>query len=289
MNNSESLRQRVVEFLARDPNPWQMADRELFLEFRQALEWGIVRAAVPGSECNQPHLSWVVQHWVKQAILMGFRHGILSDHSINPQLQPWLDKDTYPVQSFGLSQGVRIVPGGTTVRSGAHVAESVVIMPPSYVNVGAYIGARTMVDSHVLVGSCAQVGRDCHLSAGVQIGGVLEPVGALPVILEDHVFVGGNCGIFEGTIVQTGAILGAGVILTHSTAVYDLVQEKVLRPDHPDEPLIIPKGAVVVPGSRPAKSDFATSLGLHLACPVIVKYHEPNSGPIRHEDLLRAL
>lgn len=238
-------------------------------ELRRRLSTGEVRAAQPG-----PH-GWVVNEWVKKGILLGFRLGRMEDYSINRRF-PFFDKSTFPPRELEIYDGVRVVPGGSSIRDGAHIGRGVVCMPPMFVNVGAYIGESTMIDSHALVGSCAQVGKHVHISAGAQIGGVLEPVGALPVIIEDDVLVGGNCGVYEGTWVRRGAVLAAGTILTRSTPVYDLVNEMILKGDK-ESPLAIPRGAVVVPGARPAKGRFASREGLQVATPLIVKYRDPGT------------
>jgi 2,3,4,5-tetrahydropyridine-2-carboxylate N-succinyltransferase len=240
--------------------------RAVFDVFREGLETGLIRAAEPGGD------GWRVNAWVKKGILLGFRLGRLVEFPPAGPLH-FLDKDTLPPRPLGLKDGVRIVPGGSAVRSGAHVGPGVVIMPPAYVNVGAHVGEGTMIDSHALVGSCAQVGRRVHLSAGAMVGGVLEPVGALPVIVEDEVLVGGNCGIYEGAIVGRRAVLGSGVVLTGSVTVYDIPRKTTYRRT-PDAPLRIPEGAVVVPGSRRLAEPFAERHGLALATPVIVKYRD---------------
>jgi 2,3,4,5-tetrahydropyridine-2,6-dicarboxylate N-succinyltransferase len=251
---------------------------EIFEAFLALLESGDIRAAEPTSQ------GWKACSWVKEGILLGFRCGVLQIFSAGPF--SFVDKGTFPPRRFDPGQGVRVVPGGTAVRRGAHVQEGVVIMPPAYLNVGCFVGSGTMVDSHALVGSCAQIGQRVHLSAGTQIGGVLEPVGAVPVVVEDDVFVGGNCGIYEGTVVARGAVLGAGTILTRSVPVYDTVRNRVLR-GSADQPLAIPEGAVVVPGSRPAVGDWAESLGISLSCAVIIKYRDEktNAGTALEEDL----
>src|SRR5215469_10131799 len=218
------------------------AARAVFLEFRDALTQGRVRAAEKTSE------GWRVNVWVKQGILLGFRLGKPAAMGSGECLS-FVDKDTFPARRFSVADGVRVVPGGSSARLGAYVAASVICMPPMFINVGAYVDEGTMIDSHALVGSCAQIGKRVHLSAAAQIGGVLEPVNASPVIIEDDVLVGGNCGVYEGTLVRQGAVLAAGVVLTGSTPVYDLVRESVYRRDE-DQPLSIPPGAVVVPGSR---------------------------------------
>jgi 2,3,4,5-tetrahydropyridine-2-carboxylate N-succinyltransferase len=240
--------------------------RAVFDALREGLEKGLIRAAEPGGD------GWRVNAWVKKGILLGFRLGRLVEFPPAGPLH-FLDKDTFPPRPLGLKDGVRIVPGGSAVRSGAHLGPGVVIMPPAYVNVGAHVGEGTMIDSHALVGSCAQVGRRVHLSAGAMVGGVLEPVGALPVIVEDEVLVGGNCGIYEGAIVGRRAVLGSGVVLTGSVTVYDIPRKTTYRRT-PDAPLRIPEGAVVVPGSRRLADPFAERHGLALATPVIVKYRD---------------
>lgn len=237
--------------------------REIFGHMLDHLESGELRAAYfDGHE-------WQVETRVKEGILLGFKLGKLSGSSAGDL--GFCDKDTVPVQNFCKESNVRIVPGGTSVRRGAYVSPGVVVMPPAYINIGAYVGKGTMVDSHALVGSCAQVGKNVHLSAASQIGGVLEPIGAMPVIVEDNVFVGGNCGIYEGTTLKKGCVLAAGVILTSGTQVYDLVNEEVLRGSE-EVPLTIPENAIVVPGSRPAKGAFAKSHNLQVSAPMIVKY-----------------
>jgi 2,3,4,5-tetrahydropyridine-2-carboxylate N-succinyltransferase len=214
---------------------------------------------------------WHAQEWVKEGILEAFKIGVLNEYASGAL--SFLDKDTIPPRKFRKQENVRVVPGGTAIRRGAYVGSGVIIMPPAYVNVGAWVGEDTMIDSHVLVGSCAQVGARVHLSAGAQIGGVLEPIGSLPVVVEDDVIVGGNTGLYEGTIVRPRAVIGAGVVITGSTPVYDAVREQVYRRTA-ERPLEIPYGAVVVPGSRPYSSDFAKQHGLHIATPVIVKYRD---------------
>jgi 2,3,4,5-tetrahydropyridine-2-carboxylate N-succinyltransferase len=243
------------------------ADRAVFEEFKQALNKGIVRSAQKQSDG-----SWAVNAWVKQAILLGFRMGQLADMSDGKALT-FIDKDTYPTHRFAMEDRVRIVPGGSSVRDGAYLAPGVVCMPPMFVNVGAYVDEGTMIDSHALVGSCAQIGKRVHLSAAVQIGGVLEPIGAMPVIIEDDVMVGGNCGVYEGAIVRTRAVLGSGVILNGSTPVYDIVRGQIYRKS-PERPLEIPEGAVVVPGSRAIANEKAKEWGLSLYAPIIVKYRD---------------
>jgi 2,3,4,5-tetrahydropyridine-2-carboxylate N-succinyltransferase len=237
-----------------------------FEEFMFFLDHGEIRAAenIGGK--------WQVHAWVKKGILLGFRLGAIKDMPVGSGLH-YFDKETFPLKKLTVDDGVRIVPGGSSIRSGAFLARGVVCMPPMYINVGAYVDEGTMVDSHALVGSCAQVGKRVHLSAASQLGGVLEPIGALPVIVEDDVFIGGNCGIYEGTVVQRRAVIAAGVILTGGTAVYDTVRKTVYRKDG-NQPLVIPEHAVVVPGSRPLAGDWAREHGLSITTPVIIKYRD---------------
>ena len=253
--------------------------RRVFQQFREALTRGEIRAA------EKKDGRWQVNAWVKQGILLGFRIGKLAE--IGDDALAFVDKNTYPVRRFKVSDNVRVVPGGSSVRSGAYLAPGVICMPPMYVNAGAYVDEGTMIDSHALVGSCAQVGKRVHLSAASQVGGVLEPVNASPVIIEDDVLIGGNCGVYEGAQVRQGAVLGAGVILTRATPVYDLVREQVYRATA-SEPLIIPENAVVVPGSRDVRKGKATEWGLSLYTPVIVKYRDAKTqSSIELEDWLR--
>ena len=257
---------------------------KIFREFKDALNRGQVRAAEPDSST---HSGWRTNTWVKKGILLGFRMGVVIDMSINAARQPFIDKSTYPLRAFTPADGVRIVPGGSSIRDGSFIGRGVVCMPPMFVNVGAYVGEGTMIDSHALVGSCAQVGRNCHLSAGAQVGGVLEPVGAMPVIVEDEVMIGGNCGIYEGTIIKRGAVLGTGTLLNRSTPIYDLVKSLVYSA-RDDGPLIVPENAVVVPGSRPISKGPGKDWGLSLYTPVIVKYRDASTDArIELEDLLR--
>ena len=240
--------------------------REAVDEVLAALDQGAVRAASRDKDGE-----WITHTWVKRAILLGFRIGILADYSNSPF--SFLDKDTYPPRSFDAAHRVRIVPGGSTVRTGAYLAPGVVCMPPMYVNTGAYIDENTMIDSHALVGSCAQIGKRVHLSAAAQIGGVLEPVRAVPVIVEDDVFVGGGCGVYEGCLIRAGAVLAPGVVLTGSTRLYDLVRENIIGRNEQGT-LEVPENAVVAPGARSASGSFADQHGLSLYTPVIVKYRD---------------
>ena len=252
-----------------------------FNEFKAALNRGEVRAA-----SRSGNGQWQVHAWVKRGILLGFRLGGMVDYSIDENFR-YFDKETYPTKRLTIADGVRIVPGGTSVREGAYVAAGVTIMPPAYINVGAYVDEGTMVDSHALIGSCAQVGKRCHISAAAQIGGVLEPVGALPVIIEDEVLVGGNCGVYEGTIVRERAILGSGVILTGSTPLFDAVKGEVYRREG-DRPLEVPAGAVVVPGARAITVGAAKDWGLSVYAPIIIKYRDDKTeASVQLEDFLR--
>jgi 2,3,4,5-tetrahydropyridine-2-carboxylate N-succinyltransferase len=243
--------------------------REVFTRLRAALSAGEVRAAEPDGAAPS---GWRVNAWVKQGILLGFRFGQVVDASSDHGRWPFFDKDTLPLKRLDAGAGVRIVPGGSTVRDGAYLGRGVVCMPPMYINIGAHVGDETLVDSHALVGSCAQVGRRVHISAAAQIGGVLEPVGALPVVIEDDVLVGGNCGVYEGAIVKRRAVLASGTILTGSTPIYDLPNGRIIEPS--GGPLIVPEGAVVVPGARPVTSGAGRDWGLSVATPVIVKYRD---------------
>src|SRR2546421_12466710 len=239
-----SLRERIEELAAANKQGFSADDFALFAEFKAALTRGEMRAAEKNADGQ-----WRTNAWVKQGILLGFRMGQLADMSPADHSLVFFDKDTYPVRATQIEERVRIVPGGSSVRDGAYLAPGVVCMPPMYVNVGAYVDVGTMIDSHALVGSCAQGGKRVQLSAAAQAGGVLEPVGAVPVIIEDDVLVGGNCGIYEGTIVRERAVLGSGTLLTGSTPVYDLVRGEIYHREA-DAPLEIPAGAVVVPGAR---------------------------------------
>ena len=252
---------------------------ERFNEVLSALETGELRVAEKtGGE-------WKVNTWVKEVILAGFRLGKITDMSAGQF--PFFDKDTYPVRGFRQEDGVRIVPGGTSIRRGAFLAPGAIVMPPSYINVGAYVGEGTMVDSHVTIGSCAQVGCHIHISAATQIGGVLEPAGAMPTIIEDGAFVGGNCGIYEGTIVREQAVIASGVIITASTALYDATTGEFV-PRNADGRVVVPRGAVVVSGSRPVSKGPGAGSGVSLYCPVIVKYRDDKtSGSVSLEELLR--
>jgi 2,3,4,5-tetrahydropyridine-2-carboxylate N-succinyltransferase len=278
-----SLESRIEDYFAAGADAIGDADAlAAFVALRNALEAGTLRSAEPDAAAPT---GWHVNAWVKRGILLGFRIGALTD--MNGGALSFIDKATYPARRFAPEDGVRIVPGGSSVRSGAYVARGVVMMPPAYVNVGAYVDEGTMVDSHALVGSCAQVGRRVHLSAGAQIGGVLEPVNASPVIIEDDVLVGGNTGVYEGTIVRRGALLAAGTILTRGTPVYDVVNRVILKANA-ETPLIIPEGAVVVPGARAVPAGYGRQMNLSVYTPVIVKYRDEKTDlSTTLEDLLR--
>jgi 2,3,4,5-tetrahydropyridine-2-carboxylate N-succinyltransferase len=270
-----ALQPRIEEYASTPAGQPLPADtKQLICDLLDALEAGTIRAA------EKVKGNWQAVPWVKRGILLGFRAGDLievqashfSEHSRYVALS-FVDKDTYPIRVFGAKDGIRIVPGGSTVRRGAFISKGVVCMPPMYINVGAYVDEGTMVDSHALVGSCAQIGKRVHISAAAQIGGVLEPINASPVVIEDDVMVGGNCGVYEGTVVRSKAVLAAGVVLTRGTPVYDLVKETVYK-GSADAPLEIPAGAVVVPGARAVKGDWGGEQGLSLQTPVIVKYRD---------------
>jgi len=279
-----TLAERITTLFEQGSSAPREDARDAFLRLRDELSLGSVRSAEPDAASPT---GWRVNVWVKQGILLGFRFGDVVDMGVAKGRWQFFDKDTFPPQRLTLEKNVRVVPGGTSIRSGAFVAPGVVLMPPAYINVGAYVDAATLVDSHALVGSCAQIGKRVHLSAAAQIGGVLEPVGALPVIIEDDVLVGGNCGVYEGTIVGSRAVLGAGVILTGSVTVYDVVKKTTYRRVGAD-PLRIPEGAVVVPGARRLLDSFAEKHGLSLYTPVIVKYRDDKTDAAAAlEDALR--
>lgn len=257
-------------------------DHIVFNEFKAALRSGEIRAAE-----RDENGDWQTNAWVKQGILAGFKMGKIVNMSFSGETFQFFDKETYPLRPMNLDDKIRIVPGGSTVRDGSFVGENVVLMPPCYVNVGAYIGEGTMIDSHALVGSCAQIGKRVHLSAAAQIGGVLEPINANPVIIEDDVLIGGNTGVYEGAIVRERAVLASGVILTRSTPVFDLVNNRVIKSDG-EKPLEIPPGAVVVQGSRAITSGFGKENGLSIYAPIIVKYRdERTDAATKLEDYLR--
>jgi 2,3,4,5-tetrahydropyridine-2-carboxylate N-succinyltransferase len=274
------LRQKIEELFAK--SEFTSADREVYEEFKSALRRGNIRSAEKDANGK-----WNANTWVKQGILLGFRMGKMVEMSLPTETFRFFDKDTFPLRPMSLEDGVRIVMGGSTIRDGSYVAPGVVVVPPAYINVGAYVDEGTMVDSHALVGSCAQVGKRVHLSAAAQIGGVLEPVNATPVIIEDDVLVGGNTGVYEGTIVRERAVLASGVILTRSTPVFDLPNNAIIKSDG-ERSLEIPAGAVVVQGSRAVTNDFGKQNGLSIYCPIIVKYRdEKTDASTKLEDYLR--
>ena len=280
MADVRRLREEIERFAAGVKPGEEAVALVAFRELKSALNAGRVRAAERG-----PDGVWRANAWVKAGILLGFRLGRVGPAAGGPF--PFYDKDTYPLRPLGVEDGVRVVPGGSAIRDGCYVARGVVCMPPMYINVGAWVDEGTMVDSHALVGSCAQIGRRVHLSAAAQIGGVLEPAGALPVVIEDDVLVGGNCGVYEGTVVRERAVLAPGTLLTGGTAVFDLVHDRVYRREG-DRPLEIPAGAVVVPGTRPVRSGAGAREGIGLYAPVIVKYRdERTDAAVRLEELLR--
>ena len=281
------LARAIDELFAEPPPTFTPEHRALFARFKEALNRGAARAAEP--DPGSPS-GWRANPWVKRGILLGFRLGAIVDMSVGapggPRL-PFFDKETYPPRALGPGDGVRLVPGGSAIRDGCYLGRGVTCMPPMYVNVGAWVDDGTLIDSHALVGSCAQVGKRVHLSAAAQLGGVIEPVGALPVIVEDDVLIGGNCGVYEGTVVKRRAVLAAGVVLTRSTPLYDLVRETIHRAGE-SEPLVVPEGAVVVPGARAVTRGAGRDWGLSLATPVIVKYRDASTDDrVRLEDWIR--
>ncbi len=280
----QPMQEQIEALFDSPPEQYSPAHFALFAAFKDALNRGRIRAAEPDAASPS---GWRVNAWVKKGILLGFRMGALVDMSIDASRQPWFDRSTWPVRRLSPEDGVRIVPGGSSIRDGVYLGRGVTCMPPMYINAGAWVDEGTMIDSHALVGSCAQVGRRCHISAAAQIGGVLEPVGALPVIIEDEVLVGGNCGVYEGTVVKRRAVLGAGVILTRSTPVYDLVRG-VIHSATDEQPLVIPEEAVVVAGLRAVIRGPGRDWGISLYTPVIVKYRDSKTDArLQLEDFLR--
>ena len=278
MNDIKKRIEEAFDFVQN--NDSDKSIHELFFEFMDLLNKGTVRAAFrDGSH-------WKVNQWVKKGILLGFRIGELKEYSIDNNFQ-YFDKSTYPLKNMSITDRIRIVPGGSTIRNGSFVGKNVTCMPPMYINTGAYVDEGTMIDSHALVGSCAQIGKRVHLSAGSQIGGVLEPIGSMPVIIEDDVLIGGNCGIYEGAVVKSKAVIAAGVIITGATYVYDLVREKIYKKS--DSGILeIPEGAVVVPGTRPVTKGMGQREGISLYTPVIIKYRDDKTEKsVKIEDLLR--
>jgi 2,3,4,5-tetrahydropyridine-2-carboxylate N-succinyltransferase len=278
------LPEQIESLFDKPPERYGDEHSRLFQKLKDGLNDGSIRAAEPDAASPT---GWRVNGWVKKGILLGFRMGGVVSMSQDGAGQAFFDKATYPLKSVTLANAVRIVPGGSSLRDGCFLGKGVTCMPPMFVNVGAYVGEQTMIDSHALVGSCAQVGKSCHISAAAQIGGVLEPVGAMPVIIEDEVLVGGNCGVYEGTIVKRGAVLGTGTILNRSTPVYDLASGNVLMASD-DQPLVIPEKAVVVAGSRAITRGRGKEWGLSLYTPVIVKYRDAKTDlRTQLEELLR--
>jgi 2,3,4,5-tetrahydropyridine-2-carboxylate N-succinyltransferase len=265
-----SLRDDILALVAQGAEADAEAARAVFARLRTALSAGEARAAEPDPSAPT---GWSVNTWVKQGILLGFRFGALADVSADHGRWPFTDKDTLPLKRITVASGVRVVPGGSAVRDGAFLGNGVICMPPMYINIGAWVGEGTLVDSHALVGSCAQVGARVHLSAAAQVGGVIEPVGAMPVIIEDDVLVGGNTGLYEGVVVKARAVIAAGTVITGSTPLYDLPNGRIIRPDA-GSPLVVPEGAVVVPGARQVTAGTFAGAGLSLATPVIVKYRD---------------
>jgi 2,3,4,5-tetrahydropyridine-2-carboxylate N-succinyltransferase len=278
------LRSQIERLFDDPPAQYSEEHFRIFSEFKTALNRGEVRAAAPDPA---EKTGWRANPWVKKGILLGFRMGAIVEIPSNASRQPFVDKSTYPLRDVSVSDGIRLVPGGSSIRDGSYIGHGVVCMPPMFVNAGAYVGEGSMIDSHALVGSCAQVGRNCHLSAAAQIGGVLEPIGAIPVIIEDDVLVGGNCGVYEGTVVKRRAVLGTGTILNRSIPVYDLVKDMVYSGSE-NEPLMIPEEAIVVPGSRAVSHPLGKKHGLSLQAAVIVKYRDAKTDArVQLEDLLR--
>jgi len=265
-----SLADSITELFSQGSAASKDAARELFARFRTELAAGHVRAAEPDPASPT---GWRVNVWVKQGILLGFRFGDVVDMGIGKGRLPFFDEDTLPLKPLDIANRVRLVPGGSSIRDGAYLGKDIICMPPMFINIGAYVGDGTLVDSHALVGSCAQIGQRVHLSAAAQIGGVIEPVGAMPVIVEDDVLVGGSCGVYEGAIIKRRAVLASGTIITGSTPIYDLPNERIIKPE-PGQPLVVPEGAVVVPGARQVSAGAGREWGLSLATPVIVKYRD---------------
>lgn len=273
--------QEKIEKLAAKAE-FESEDREIFSEFKAALRSGEIRSAERGENGE-----WITNAWVKQGILLGFKMGKIVNMSFSGETFQFFDKDTYPLRPMNLDDKVRIVPGGSTVRDGSFIGANVVLMPPCYVNVGAYVDEGTMIDSHALVGSCAQIGKRVHLSAAAQIGGVLEPINANPVIIEDDCLIGGNTGVYEGVIVREKSVIASGVILTRSTPVFDLIKDEIYKSDG-EKPLEIPSGAVVVQGTRAVNSEIGRKYGLSIYAPIIVKYRdEKTAAATKLEDYLR--
>ena len=278
------MRTEIEKLFDNKPASYTEDHFSLFARFKAELNAGLIRSAEP--DASSPS-GWRVNIWVKKGILLGFRMGTVVNMSPDPARLPMFDKATFPTRKLTPESGVRLVPGGSSIRDGCFLGKGVVCMPPMYINAGTYIGDGTMIDSHALVGSCAQVGKNCHVSAAAQIGGVLEPVGSLPVIIEDDVLIGGNCGVYEGAVVKKRVVLGSGVIITRSTPVYDIVRNQVYKAGD-DEPLVIPEDAVVVAGSRAIAHGPGKDWGISLYTPVIVKYRDSKTDArVQLEDFLR--
>lgn len=276
------LKERIEKLTAANITEFSYDDRSLFEEFKNALRSGEIRAAEKDAQGN-----WQTNAWVKQGILLGFKMGAMVEMSKETETFQFFDKETYPLRPMSLADKIRIVPGGSTIRDGSFIAPGVVCMPPCYVNVGAYVDEGTMIDSHALIGSCAQIGKRAHISAAAQIGGVLEPVNANPVVIEDDCLIGGNTGVYEGVIVREKSVLASGVILTGSTPVFDLVRGEIYKKTA-ESPLEIPAGAVVVPGARAVTNEIGKTWGLSLYAPVIVKYRDDKTdAATKLEDYLR--
>ena len=276
---SAELKTKLEELQAQGDNLDIDEAVTFFADIRTYLEKGLIRTA------EKVNGEWKVNHWVKEAIMMGFKAGILEEVGHTPW--SYFDKSTLPLHPLTVENKVRLVPGGSSIRSGSCVSAGTIIMPPSYINIGAFVDTGCMIDSHALVGSCAQIGKNVHLSAASQIGGVLEPIGALPVIVEDNVFIGGNCGIYEGTIIKTGAVIGTGVILNASTPVFDNTTGEFIKKTD-NAPLTIPKGAVVIAGTRPISSGKGVEAGIQIYCPVIIKYRDDKTDKaVTLEEVLR--
>ena len=278
------MQTKIEKLFDEKPAVYTEEDFALFAKFKAALNEGLVRSAEPDASTRT---GWRVNTWVKKGILLGMRMGAIVDMSPDPVRLPMFDKATWPVKTVSAADGFRLVPGGSSIRDGCFIGKGVICMPPMYINMGTWVGDGTVIDSHALVGSCAQVGKNCHVSAAAQLGGVLEPVGAMPVIIEDEAVIGGNCGVYEGTIVKKRAVLASGTILTRSTPVYDIVRGEVYRGTD-EEPLVIPEEAVVVAGSRAFSQGHGKEWGLSLYTPVIVKYRDSKTDArVQLEDLLR--
>ena len=278
------MRTQIEELFDDPPVHYTAEHFAVFQKFKEALNAGKIRAAVPDE--SSPG-GWRAELWIKKGLLLGFRMGHLENMSVDTRRQPFFDKSTYPPREVNVGDVIRIIPGGSSIRDASYVARGVICMPPMFINIGAYVDENTMIDSHALVGSCAQIGKRCHISAGTQIGGVLEPIGAMPVVIEDEVMVGGNSGVYEGTIVKRRAVLGTGTILNGSIPVYDLVRDEVYTARE-NSPLVIPEGAIVVPGSRASAHSNGVKWSISLQCAVIVKYRDAKTdGRVELEDLLR--